>query len=149
MTRSQLANLFSFFILISTVNAGEAPKNLKEGGTWVSDESPKVKVKLDPAKPSLKQQSATQGQGVHVFLNKSEGKNPASIGMTFVDAAGKKTYVELKAADPMKFPTRYEGASSATADSRSQSYIGFELKIPFGSTKSTVLKSEDLHKETE
>lgn len=125
--------------------AAESQKSLKDGGTWVSDKAPKVKVKLEPAHQGVKQ---SLNQGVHVSMNKGGEQNPPSIGITFVDANGKKTYVELKAVDPFKFPTQYE-TSSATVNSRAQSFIGFELKIPFGSEKSTVLKSEDLRKEDE
>ena len=138
-----VCGLIAFSLL---TRAEESHKTLKEGGTWVSTQPPKVKVKLDPVNQGVKQ---SVNQGVHVSLNKGGEQNPSSIGITFVDASGKKTYVELKAANPLQIPTQYEGESTATAGSRAQSYVGFELKIPFGSEKSTVLKSEDFHKESE
>ncbi|MEO5971287.1 MAG: hypothetical protein ABIQ95_15280 [Bdellovibrionia bacterium] len=144
MHRELLSVLFVSLIALSS-SAEESRRTLKEGGIWESTKPPKVKVKLDPASQGVREEMS---QGVHVSINnKGSDRNPSSIGINFVDSKGKKTYVELKAVDPMKDPAQYEGSSSATPRASSQSFIGFELRIPFGSTQSTVLKSEDLDRQ--
>lgn len=131
---------FPSILLLAAVSfADDAAKPDSKTGVWVGKSTPGVQVKVD-----------TVSHGVSVTLNKDKDQILKSIGITFFDANGNRTALELKAADPWSEPginpdlsqTHFTGSLSPAA----QSFVGFEIQIPFGSDSPSIIRSEDLKK---
>ena len=112
------------FILVAALSLA-ATENSK---TWTDKNGRGFKVKFDPVH-----------HGVDVFLDKDAQTLPQSIGMTFYQPNGQATSIRLRAIEP----SRFSGTYGPTA----QSFVGFEIQIPVGSEKSTLVKSEELDQE--
>jgi len=131
--------LIACLSLTATCFAGDTATPACKSGVWVGNSAPVSQVKVDPT-----------SHGVAVTVNKDKDQVPNSIGITFFDANGNKTALELKAVDPWWEPGFTPGSTqtrfSGTLGPSAQSFIGFELQIPFGSEAPTVVRSEDLKK---
>ena len=104
---------------------------MSSGGTWTGEGVQSVKLKIDSGK-----------SGIEVTLNKNADKTPRAIGISFIDSKGGKTTVELKAIEPPSGPASlYQGKFEPW----SSSFVGFELRIPFGK-KPKIIRSEQLKK---
>lgn len=103
---------------------------------WVSNSAHQVRVKVDPSK-----------NGIAVTMNKGKDQIPKSIGITFFDANGNSTAVELKTVEPpAEMPNAPSSQASYAGDlsPSAQSFVGFELRIPLGSDSPTIIHSDDL-----
>lgn len=106
---------------------GDSPdKAGPHGGVLVGNESHQVELSLD-----------SSHKKVDVYVLKSPDQPPESIGLTLLDANGNRRVFELKALEGPAQPTQYHG----TLGPGEQSFIGFEVRIPFQSDPSAVFKS--------
>ncbi len=105
------------------------------GGTVVSAAGQQMEV-------SIVSSMASSETKVHVYVLKRNKTFPGAIGISLLDSKGNKTLLELKTIDPNQHPLLY--SNSLTGGS--QSYVGFELKVPFKKEKPLVIHSTDLVK---
>ena len=117
--------------------ADDASKLASKAGVWVGGSNPGVQVKVDAI-----------SNGVTVTLNKDKDQTPQSVGITFYDTNGNGTALELKSTGPWLWtnPAIYHTQFSGTLSPAAQSFIGFELQIPFGSDNPRIIRSDDLQK---
>lgn len=122
----------ALFVVSEFAIGSEFPVHQLSGGVWEVPKSkvelPKLRLDIDPKKKNI---SVTFQPG-----NKTEAR---SIGITLFDSEGNKTEIELKAMDRTQDPFRYQ----APLD-KAESFVGFELKIPFTSPKAKTIKSADM-----
>ncbi len=123
-------------ISCSVLAADGASSPSLSDGTWTQT-SPAVQIRIRSKK------------GVEVTLHENKTL-PKSIGVTFFDAEGKPTTLELRAADHAREPNRYSGpwksVTSGGLNADAQSFVGFEIRIPFGSKSPQVLRSQFMKK---
>lgn len=123
--------ILSLLICTSSFASEFLIKEMK-GGSWEVKESklkiPRLRVDVDPKIPN-----------VSVEFNKPNKTEPKSIGITFFDSQGNKTVVKLKAMDRSQHPLKYQAPLS-----KAESFVGFELKIPYVSAKPTIIHSSDM-----
>ena len=123
---------------VAAAAADHSPKQSFSSGTWASETPSRVQVKIHPA-----------GKGVDVIVNKDKDQLPLSLGITFFNAEGKPTSIELKTIDASRDASLYHGNWEAMPESLSpnaQSFVGFEIRIPFGFKPVKVLRSEFMEK---
>jgi hypothetical protein len=108
-------------------------------GEWKDKKASNVHVQLDDGR-----------RVVHVSVQKDEKSRPKSLLITFFDKQGHSFPMELKAENPLNhagyLPGGPEGHFAGDLREAGQSYVGFELKIPFGHEKAEVLKYDDFEK---
>ena len=108
-------------------------------GEWKDKKASNVHVQLDEGK-----------RVIHVTVQKDEKSRPKSLLITFFDKQGHSFPTELKAENPLNHAGYVPGGpeSHFAGDLREagQSYVGFEIKIPFGPKKAEVLKYQDFEK---
>ncbi len=120
-----------FFYLMMMPASAFAASPGPHGGTLVHGGGQKMEVAIDSAQNK-----------VHVYVLKRSKTFPGAIGISLLDSQGNKTLLELKTIDPEKNPLQY----STSLTGGNQSYVGFELKIPFKKEKPLVIESADLVK---
>lgn len=125
--RVTLCLSFTLFAL----GVSESPKPGHLEGAWVAQGVPKIRVEVDSGKKK-----------VQLSLIKPTNRAPRSVGLTFIDSQGNKRLIELRALSPEADQIRYQATLS-----KAESFIGFEVKIPFSSQKPTVIKSEEMIQE--
>lgn len=113
------------------------PESAPSSITWENLKIPETHVQLDSFR-----------QKVNVTLKKESYEFPRSIGITFFDAQGNKTELELKALSPPYDPNAHIGHYSGALSARSAPFVGFEIKIPFGSTSHKILRSNEFKRTT-
>ena len=101
---------------------------------WEGTTDPRVQVQVDPTI-----------NDIVVSLNKDKDLVPKSIGIVFYDIKGDSTILELKTIDPVPDPSSSMAHFSGTLSPAAQSFIGFEIHIPF-ETQTTVIHSSELKK---
>lgn len=110
-----------------SANATEAKKAIYRDGAWVSKESvegiPSARVEVDRSKRKV----------YLIFLKEDDVGTPA-LGMTFQDKRGNETTVELKAMDSRVHPSG-RGARFVGDIPNTESFIGFQVRIPLKSSK--------------
>jgi len=107
----------------SATNAQAGP----HGGVVLSGSGQSVEVSLDPVQSK-----------VNVYVIKSTKEFPKSIGLSLRDSKGKVKQLELQTILPDTNPVQY----STSLVGGSQSYMGFEIKIPFRNEPHLILKSK-------
>jgi hypothetical protein len=98
--------------------------------------SPEARVVVDEAKRS-----------VVVSVERDRARIPRAVGFRIFHADGGTVDVQLQAIDPRDdrhgVPARFSGTFSPYAGS----FVGFELKIPLDSTRTSVIRSEQMKRE--
>ena len=100
--------------------------------TWTDRLDPALSVRL-------------RGRAVTLTMKPSTEPVPPSVGITFFDQNGGRRTVELKALSPDRKTSggsdllRFEGPWYPVT----QSYIGFEIRIPLGTDTGKVIHSSD------
>ncbi len=112
--------------------AQESDLNPRTVGTWQSKGVPEVRVEVLSVEKSA-------DRTVELSLIKPSDSAPQSIGITFLNTDGSRRLIELKAMDPAQTPVRYQGSLS-----KAESFVGFEIKIPFKSQKAKLLRSKQM-----
>lgn len=133
--------IYSSIIALLLLSASPSPVRAEPASTqtpsitWENLKVPEMNVQFDSFR-----------QKVNVTLKKETLEYPRSIGITFFDADGNKTEVELKALSPLYDPNARLGHYSGALSARSAPFVGFEIKIPFGSTSHKIIKSTEFKK---
>lgn len=121
----------------SLVTASPTPTHSAKR-VWVGHTDPGVRIQVDQV-----------SHGVAVTVEGGEGNTPKAVDITFYGSDGQMTWMQLQAVHPGvrvgqgHGPTQaqYSGVLSQAAES----FVGFELKIPFGGTTAAkTIRSEDL-----
>lgn len=107
---------------------GSAEETGPHGGVVMSNSGQQVEVSIDSNK-----------KRVHVYVLKRTKDFPGAIGISLKDSFGRNTNLELKTSNPKNDPIQY----STPISGGSQSYVGFELKIPFQREKPLIFTSPD------
>jgi hypothetical protein len=120
------------WMMVSALYAIEPSESID--GEWIVRENqpkiPKLQVNID-----------SMNKKVSLTVPK-DAKGSQSVNFTFLDSAGHRTSIEMKAMDVPSFPARYyEGQITNAA-----SFVGFEIKIPLYSNRPTVVRSRQMHK---
>ena len=127
-----MRSLFALSLLIAVFSfAGE---------TTFADSPPRVWEGTAAAGTTVK--VVTQSKGVNVTVNRDQDRVPTSVGITFFNASGKATTLELKGVDLRLDPAASRGMYSGSLPPSARSFVGFELQIPFGAR--TRIRSQDL-----
>jgi len=120
--------LSSLLVMAPTSGLADGPnKTGPHGGVLLGNDSQQVELSIDPAHSSA-----------DVYVIKGQKQFPDSIGLTVLDAVGNRRVFELKALES-------NAASSpqfhGSLDASQQSYVGFEIRIPFTTEPPATLKS--------
>lgn len=109
----------------STLHAEDAQG--PHGGILLSQDGQNVEFSVDASK-----------KRVQVYVLKRTKDFPGAIEVSLKDQNGKSRKIQLKSIDPNRDPLHYY--TSVTGGS--QSYVGFEIRIPFRKEPPMVLKSD-------
>lgn len=118
------------FVLMAHSEAGETSTVGPHGGIIATSGKEKVEVSIDQSKKK-----------VHVYVIQKTKEFPGSIGIALRNDKGQETVLELKTIDPDRNPLHY----STSLVGGNQSFVGFEIKIPFGRQPPLIFRSHSLH----
>lgn len=108
--------------------AGAHGKQGPHGGVLVGDENHEVELSIDQGRST-----------VDVYVIRGQNQFPDSLGLSLLDSSGNKRLLELRATQSpsQALPLQYHGQ----LEPGQQSYVGFELKIPFALEPAAIFKS--------
>ncbi len=118
-------SILSSVSLFSGVGLAEETEKGPHGGVLMHSAGQSVEVSVDQKR-------------VQVYVLKRTKNFPGAIAVSLKDSEGRSRELQLKTIDPTRDPILY----STPIDGGSQSFVGFEVRIPFKKERPLVIKSK-------